>query len=99
MFVRCALSCLFLQAAIVSAATTPPPMMSKPSFELAFHLSFVITHLLVIALLIHDWRRGRIRAPYLVLLAVLALQQMSFDMSLKVPVWRSLVDVIVRSGQ
>jgi uncharacterized membrane protein len=73
-------------------------LMSHPSFELAFHLSFVVTHLLVIALLVHDWRGGKVRAPYIVLLLVLALQQVSFDLSLKVPAWRAVVDVIAASS-
>lgn len=72
-------------------------LMSKPSFELAFHLSFAASYLLVIALLVHDWRGGKIRAPYVVLLAVLALQQISFDNALKVPIRRAVVDAIARS--
>lgn len=73
-------------------------LMTQPSFDLAFHLSFVATHLLVIALLVHDWRSGKVHAPYVVLLVVLALQQISFDLSLKVPAWEAVVKAIAATG-
>lgn len=66
-------------------------LMREPSFELAFHLSFAVTHALVLALLLHDWRGGKLRAPYLVLLGVLVLQHLSFDFALRIPAWRAVV--------
>jgi hypothetical protein len=61
------------------------------TFAMALHLSFFAAELVVLALLLDDRRRGKLRAPYLILLAVLVVQQASYNLSLDVKPWRELV--------
>ncbi len=62
------------------------------SFALAFHLSFAISALVVIALLLHDRRSsGKMRAPYLILLGVMAVQQASYEVLPRMDAWMDLV--------
>ncbi len=56
------------------------------SFEVAFHGSYALTELVVLTLVWDDHRTGKVRAPYLLLLGALVLQQVLF---LSVPYFRS----------
>jgi hypothetical protein len=51
------------------------------SFEAAFHGSYFTCEAVVAALLYDDFRGDRVRLPYVILLAVLVLQQLSFLIS------------------
>jgi hypothetical protein len=48
------------------------------SFEAAFHGGTIVTGLVVAVLIYDDDQTGKVRAPYLALLAVLILQQVGF---------------------
>lgn len=48
------------------------------SFEMALHAGYVVTELLIVLLLVHDLRKERLRPPYVLLLAVIVLQQVAF---------------------
>jgi hypothetical protein len=61
------------------------------TFAMALHLSFIAAELVVLVLLLDDRRRGKVRAPYLILLVVLLVQHASYDLSLKVGPWREAV--------
>lgn len=65
-----------------------PPALSRAlgalvpgmnSFEATFYWSFAISVLVVIALIAHDVSAGKMRPPYLALLALLLLQLASFQ--------------------
>ncbi|MEO5629628.1 MAG: hypothetical protein ABIQ62_07675 [Thermomonas sp.] len=74
-----------------------PPALSRAmggfvpgvsSFEMAFHLAYLVTELLIVALLVHDFRsEGRVRAPYCILLAIILLQQVAFVLLPGMPWW------------
>jgi uncharacterized membrane protein len=91
-----------LHARFMASTALPllPPALSRAlaglvpavnSFDLALHLSFAITELVVLALLMHDKKLGKVRAPYLLLLALLLVQQASFNLSMQYQPWRSVV--------
>lgn len=61
------------------------------SFDLALHLAFLTAELVVVALLVDDWRKGKIRAPYLILLATLIVQQASFEVPPASAPWQPVV--------
>lgn len=65
------------------------------SFPQGFHACFIVTELIVLALLYHDSRTGKVRAPYLILLAVLLVQEASFEYAMKFGPWRDVVAWIV----
>jgi hypothetical protein len=71
----------------VTAVLALPPALARAlghwgpginSFEAAFHGGYLLTELIVVALLVHDYRAGKIRPPYLLLGAVLGLEQVGF---------------------
>lgn len=72
---------------ILGGLVLPPP----PSFELALHLSFVLTELIVLLLILHDRSTGKVRAPYLILLAVTLVQHGSFELMHRLGPWQALV--------
>lgn len=72
---------------IVGGLILPPP----PSFEVAFHVSFVLTELIVLALILHDRMTGKVRPPYLILLAVTLVQHASFEVMHRLGAWQALV--------
>jgi uncharacterized membrane protein len=86
---------------VCTALPLLPPALSRAlghfvlgpnaSFGMALHTSFIVAEVIVLALLYHDWRLGKVRAPYLILLALLLAQQASFDYALKFTPWRELV--------
>lgn len=58
------------------------------SFEMAFHLGYLVTELLIVALIVHDLRsEGRVRPPYTILLAITVLQQVAFVLLPGMPWW------------
>ena len=91
-----------LHARFMASTALPllPPALSRAlaslvpavdSFDLALHLSFAATELVVLALLLHDKKLGKLRAPYLLLLALLVVQQASFQLSMQYAPWRAVV--------
>jgi hypothetical protein len=50
------------------------------SFEAAFHGGYLVTELVVAVLIYDDYKTGKVRAPYLALLAILILQQVGFGL-------------------
>lgn len=61
------------------------------TFDQGFHACFIVTDLIVLALIFHDSRTGKVRAPYVILLAVLLMQHAAFEFSLKLGLWRDVV--------
>lgn len=74
-----------------------PPALSRllgpmvHSFDLAFHLSYLAAELVTIALLLHDRQSGKMRAPFLLLFALLVLQQASYHYAMDFGPWQALV--------
>lgn len=60
------------------------------SFEAAFHVSYFASELIVAILLLDDARQGGVRKPYLVLLALLLVQQAGFLSLAGAGWWNSL---------
>jgi hypothetical protein len=60
------------------------------SFEAALHCSYFICEAIVAVLLFDDFRTGRVRAPYPILLLVFALQQASFLVSPSPSWWNAV---------
>jgi uncharacterized membrane protein len=75
---------------VCTALPLLPPALSRllghyvlapgASFGQALHISYIVSELIVLALLAHDLKTGKLRAPYLVLLGVLVAQQASFEL-------------------
>jgi uncharacterized membrane protein YozB (DUF420 family) len=61
------------------------------SFEMAVHLSYVLCIAAVLGLIYDDYRKGKLRAPYLILLASVALQQYGFYASTGWSWWMALI--------
>ncbi len=61
------------------------------SFEMAVHLSYVVCCAAVFALIYDDYRKGKLRSPYLILLFSVALQQYGFYASSEWSWWMSLI--------
>jgi uncharacterized membrane protein len=91
-----------LHARFMASTALPllPPALSRlvgavvpgvSSFDMALHISFAVSELIVIALLLHDRKLGKVRAPYLLLLALLVVQQLSFMVSMNFAPWRAVV--------
>ncbi|MFZ6798442.1 hypothetical protein [Undibacterium sp. Di24W] len=62
------------------------------SFEMAVHLSYAICIIVVLSLIYDDYRRGKWRAPYFILLLSVGLQQFGFYASNDWSWWMSLVN-------
>lgn len=62
------------------------------SFEMAVHLSYVICIVIVLALIYDDYRKGKLRAPYLILLGSVGLQQFGFYASNDWAWWMNLIN-------
>jgi uncharacterized membrane protein len=90
-----------LHARFMASTALPllPPALARlvsgvpgvTSFDMALHISFAAAELIVLALLLHDRKLGKMRAPYLLLIATLALQQASFMVSMNFAPWRAVV--------
>ncbi len=65
------------------------------SFEAALHGSYFICEAIVAMLLLDDYRKGRVRAPYVFLLSILVLQHLSF-MVYPSPMWWTAVTSWIR---
>jgi len=48
-----------------------------PSFGAALHLSYVAVHAVIVLLLLHDHRTGRVRAPYMLALGLMLFQHLT----------------------
>lgn len=95
-----------LHARYMSCTALPllPPALSRvlghfvlpdgATFGQAFHISFVVAELVALALVAADARGGKIRAPYVILLALLLLQQASYEVSASIGPWQALVGAI-----
>jgi hypothetical protein len=65
---------------------------SVTTFDMALHLSYVATELVVVALLLNDRKQsGHMRAPFLILLALLLVQQASFEWSTQLGPWMAIL--------
>ena len=62
------------------------------SFEMAVHLSYVICIVAVLGLIYDVYRKGKLRAPYLILLISVALQQYGFYASTEWTWWMGLIN-------
>lgn len=91
-----------LHARFMASTALPllPPALSRlvgglvpgvSSFDMALHIAFGVAELIVVALLLHDRKLGKMRAPYLMLLALLLVQQASFSVSMQLAPWRAVV--------
>ena len=91
-----------LHARFMASTALPllPPALSRlvggvvpgvSSFDMALHIAFAAAELIVLALLLHDRKFGKMRAPYLLLMAVLLVQQASFVVSMQLAPWRAVV--------
>lgn len=78
-----------LPPALARALATWVPGVN--SFDLAFHLSYLGAELVTVALLLHDRQSGKMRAPFLLLLALLLVQQASYHYAMEFGPWRALV--------
>ena len=75
---------------VCTALPLLPPALSRAlghyvlapgaSFGQALHISYIVSELIVVALLAHDLKTGKLRVPYLILLGVLLVQQASFEL-------------------
>ncbi|MBC3882666.1 hypothetical protein H8K35_14840 [Undibacterium sp. LX40W] len=63
------------------------------SFEMAVHLSYAICFAAVLCLIYDDYRKGKLRAPYLILLVSVALQQYGFFASPGWSWWMELTNL------
>ena len=70
------------------ARALPPLVPAITSFEAAFHVTYVLTEAIVLALIVHDLRGGKLRAPYPILLGLTLLQHVSFVLLPGMPWWR-----------
>ena len=61
------------------------------SFPVAFHLSYLLSQVTVVGLLLDDHRQGGLRMPYLLLLGVMLLQELGFIVIPQIPWWNELV--------
>jgi hypothetical protein len=91
-----------LHARFMASTALPllPPALSRmlaifvpgvSSFDMALHLSFAVSELIVLALLLHDRQLGKVRAPYLLLMALLLVQHASYLVSMQLAPWRAVV--------
>ncbi|SHG35120.1 hypothetical protein [Massilia sp. CF038] len=95
-----------LHARYMSCTALPllPPALSRAlghfvmpdgaTFAQAFHLSYLAAALIAVALIVNDWRAGKVRAPYVILLVLLLLQQASYEVSMAIGPWKSLVSLL-----
>jgi hypothetical protein len=60
------------------ARALPPLIPAIHSFASAFNVTFAVTETIALALVVHDLREGRLRAPYALLLALLVVQHVGF---------------------
>jgi uncharacterized membrane protein YozB (DUF420 family) len=82
-----------------TAVLVLPPAISRllgnlvpavQSFEQALHGAYFICEIIVCLLLLSDFRRGRIRAPYIVLMVLLVAQQIGFLLLPSLDAWRAI---------
>jgi hypothetical protein len=81
---------------VTTAILLVPPALARlggafpfiTSFEMSFHMSFFVIEAIVLLLLLDDARRDRVRAPYLVFLAVVVLQHLAFVLTPRIAAWQ-----------
>lgn len=86
---------LLLTPATARLAPLLPPVQS---FEAAFHVGFVVTELVLAALLIDDLRAGQRVPPYRVLLVLTLIQHIGFVVVDRVPAWRAFTHALGTLG-
>lgn len=82
---------------VTTAVLLIPPALSRlshvfdfvHSFDEAFHYSFFLIEAVTLALLVDDYRKGGVRAPYLVLLALVVVQHISYVVTPGIPAWQA----------
>ena len=91
-----------LHARFMASTALPllPPALSRmlaifvpgvSSFDMALHIAFAASEVIVLALLLHDRKLGKVRAPYLLLMALLLVQHASYRVSMQLAPWRAVV--------
>ncbi len=83
---------LVLPPALVRVLGTFVPRID--SFEAALHTSYFICEAIVAMLLLDDYRKGSVRAPYVFLLSFLVLEQLSFIASPSWSWWTAVISWI-----
>jgi hypothetical protein len=84
---------------VTTAILLVPPALSRlggafpfiTSFEMSFHISFFAIEAIILLLLLDDARGDRVRAPYLVFLAVVVVQQLGFVLIPHIAGWPRFV--------
>lgn len=76
---------LVLPPALARAIGNYVPGIS--SFEQSVHASYGISELIIIYLLIDEYRNGKVRTPYMLLLATMVLQHIGFDFVHQIGWW------------
>ncbi|WP_462116721.1 hypothetical protein, partial [Lysobacter xanthus] len=64
------------------------------SFDRAFHAAFVMTELVLLALLLDDRRSGQKLAPYRFLLGMTVVQHLGFAFVERLPAWQAFVHAL-----
>lgn len=67
-----------------------------PSFGMALHLSYVAVHAVIIALLLHDFRTGRVRTPYPLALGLMLFQHLTMTFAGDWSWWGTLMQAYGR---
>lgn len=84
---------------VTTAVLLVPPALSRlggafefiTSFDMSFHMAFFVIEAITLALLLDDARRDRVRAPYLVLLALVVVQHLSYVVTPHIAAWQQFV--------
>ena len=50
------------------------------SFDMAFHVAYAVSEVLLVGLIVHDLATDRLRPPYVWLLGLTVLQQVAFEL-------------------
>ena len=79
--------------AIIAAATIRIFIVWLPGFEAlapAGHAGFILTELMTVALILNDWRLGRVWAPYPVFLILFGINHFLFEYAAGMAWWQAL---------
>lgn len=92
------MACTALLLLPPAVARLAPLLPFVQSFEAAFHTAFVLTELILVALLLDDRRHGQRLPPYRVLLALTIAQHVGFAFIDRVPAWGALTHAAAAIG-
>lgn len=83
--------------AIIAAALVRVFFFWVPGFEsfvAAEHANFTVLGVVTVALILGDWKSGRVRAPYPILFGLLVLNQLFFAMGYEMNWWQAVGEFI-----